>query len=99
MNLSLEDRSSDLWGGWFTLSVWSFTTPTTKKAHTFEQECNLRDLPNKILAPEIIVLVAKELDEREESPPWMGTVNDEAFQKNSGHNLLETAGFYLCKKV
>ena len=29
----------------------------------------------------------------------MGTMNDEAFQKNSGDNLLKAAGFDFCEEV
>ena len=72
---------------------------SAKKTYAFKQESNFGDLSNKVFAPKVVIRVAEELDEREESPPRVGTMDDEALQKNSSDNFLKVVAFDLCEEV
>jgi len=54
---------------------------------------------NELLVPEIVFVVAEQLNESDQSTPWMRTMDDEALQENSCHYFTEAIVLYFGKEV
>lgn len=57
--------------------------------YTIKEQRDLRRSPNKALAPKIVFGVPEKLNERDQSTPWVGTVDNEALHEYPCHNLPE----------
>ena len=70
-----------------------------RKTYSFEQKRNFRCNTNEFVVPEVVLRVAKKLNERDQGTPRMRTVHKEAFQENLGHNFSEAVDFDLLEEV
>lgn len=50
------------------------------KTYTLEKHCDLRNSTDKLLVPELVFRVSEQLDEGNQSTPWVRTMHDEALQ-------------------
>jgi len=55
--------------------------------YTIKEQRNFRRSPNKALAPKIVFGVPDKLNERDQSAPWVGSVDNEALYEYPRHNF------------
>ena len=54
---------------------------------------------DELLGPEVVFWIAQQFDEGDQSTPWMGTVNNEAFEEDLDPAFLEPVIFDFQEKV
>jgi hypothetical protein len=54
---------------------------------------------NELLVPELVLQIAEQFNEGDQSTPGMRTMYDEAFQKNASHHFTETIVLHFHKEV
>lgn len=54
---------------------------------------------NELLVPELVLQIAEQFNEGDQSTPGMRTMYDEAFQKDASHHFTETIVLHFHKEV
>lgn len=68
-------------------------------AYSFEQKRYFGCNANEVVVPEVVLRVPEQLDERDQCPPRVGAMDEEALEENFRHDLPELIVLDLIEEV